>query len=150
MHHRQHPAAVAQGPTRSLPAQDNSPPDSLDAAALARFRDECDAPGAILSDEILELYLSQLNPRVAAIVEATKRPDATALTHAAHALKGSSVLVGALPMAELCDQLEQAGRNDTISAAQSLLTPLQREASRLAEALEAVIARSKESPFRSS
>ncbi len=131
---------IPEDPAWYSPAHDDADlPEPIDAAVLARLRRECDSPGVTLSDELLELYMRELEPRITAIREAINRGDAIALTRAAHALKGSSSLIGAHPVAELCLQLELAGRNHTIAAAPSPLTRLDREAIRLRQVLRSVL-----------
>lgn len=133
--HNRHSSLPDRSTLHALAESDCHLPEAIDAAALAGFRRECDAPGANLSDELLQIYLNELQPRISAIREAIERADAPALTFAAHALKGSSTLIGALPLAELCLQLEQAGRSDTLALARPLLTRLEQEALRVRLAL---------------
>ena len=118
----------------------NCAPDTVETApidlgVLATLRNLCDSEQAAFSDEILELFIRELEPRVGAIRDAIGRVDANMLALAAHALKGSSKLIGALPMCELCLQLEQTARTGTLAMAQSLLCSLEREAKRVREAL---------------
>jgi HPt (histidine-containing phosphotransfer) domain-containing protein len=119
----------------------NRTPDTLETApidfsVLATLRNLCDSEQAAFSDEILELFIRELEPRVGAIRDAIGRLDANTLALAAHALKGSSKLIGALPMAELCERLEQTGKTGAPPAmARSLLSGLEREAKRVHEAL---------------
>jgi HPt (histidine-containing phosphotransfer) domain-containing protein len=118
----------------------NCTPDTLETApidfsVLATLRNLCDSEQAAFSDEILELFIRELEPRVGAIRDAIWRLDANTLALAAHALKGSSKLIGALPMAELCERLEQTVKTGTLAMAQSLLCGLEREAKRVHEAL---------------
>jgi HPt (histidine-containing phosphotransfer) domain-containing protein len=140
MHNRRVPTTIPEDLAWYSPANDDGhSPDPIEAAALGRLRRECDSSGATLSDELLELYMRELEPRITAIREAMICGDAIALTHAAHALKGSSSLIGAHPMAKLCLQLELAGRNHTIAAAPSMLTRLEWEGIRLRQALGSVL-----------
>lgn len=137
MYNRRATTAPDDSTPYSLAKRECDCADPIDAAALARFRRECDLPGSPLSDQLLDLFTRELEPRVSAIRDAIKRGDATAVRHAAHALKGSSSLIGARPMAELCLQIELAGRSDAIAAAWPLLNHLEREAVRVRQALVA-------------
>jgi len=112
--------------------------EAIDAGVLARLRIDCDSQGAPLSDELLEIYAAELQPRLGAIHDAISRLDASALNHAAHALKGASSLIGARAMAELCLQLEQVARSGAMTEAGALLPELGREAARLCDALAAL------------
>ena len=117
---------------------DQTAAEAIDAGVLARLRIDCDSQGTPLSDELLEIYAAELQPRLGAIHDAISRLDASALSHAAHALKGGSSLIGARAMAELCLQLEQAARRGAMAEAGALLPELGREAARLCEALAAL------------
>jgi HPt (histidine-containing phosphotransfer) domain-containing protein len=109
--------------------------EPIDSSVLAALRNLCDSDQAAFSDEILELFTRELEPRVGAIRDAIGQSDPEELTLAAHALKGSSNLIGAWPMAELCLQLEQTGKTGSIAIARSLLRGLEREAKRVRAAL---------------
>jgi HPt (histidine-containing phosphotransfer) domain-containing protein len=108
---------------------------AIDSGVLAGLRADCDSQGAPLSDELLEIYGAELQPRLGAIHAAINRSDASALRQAAHALKGSSSLLGARPIAQLCRQLERAAINGRLAQAQTMLPELAREAARLCKAL---------------
>ena len=118
--------------------------EAIDAGVLAQLRIDCDSQGAPLSDELLEIYAAELRPRLGAIHDATNRFDASALSHAAHALKGGSSLIGARAIVELCLQLEQAARTGAMAEAEALLPELGREAARLSAALAALSERKAE------
>lgn len=144
MHNRSVTTIIPGSLTACSPAQaDGRSKEPIDAEHLARLRRDCDSPGAPLSDELLELYMHELEPRINAIRDALNHRDAVALARAAHALKGSSALIGAQSLAELCLQLETAGRSVAIAPARSLLTRLEQEAIRVRQALGFIIARSR-------
>jgi HPt (histidine-containing phosphotransfer) domain-containing protein len=67
--------------------------------------------------------------------QAIAAEDATALAHAAHTLKSSSANVGALGMAELCQELQVLGRAGSIVAAPPLVEQLACEFERVRQAL---------------
>ncbi len=86
-------------------------------------------PGA---DEILELYLAQLEGRRDAVLGA---PDAAALGRAAHALGSPSSLVGAAGLAARCREIEVLARDDR-TATPEALEELEAECGRVRDALE--------------
>ncbi len=112
--------------------------EAIDASVLARLRIDCDSQEAPLSDELLEIYGAELQPRLSAIHDAISRCDASALSHAAHALKGGSSVIGARVMAQVCLQLELGARSGAMTEAGALLPELEREAARLSAALAAL------------
>ncbi len=121
--------------TYPLAESDCNVSEPIDAETLAQLRRECDSPGVAFSDEVLDLFTDELDRRVSAIRDAMNCGDGAALARAAHVLKGSSSMVGALPMAELCLQLELAGKSDATAAARPLLVPLEKEVLRVRCAL---------------
>ena len=58
-------------------------------------------------DELLGLWLGDLDDRVAAISTAAGAGDARALAFAAHKLRGSSMYVGATRLADSCVKIER-------------------------------------------
>ncbi|MDB6062939.1 MAG: hypothetical protein JWM78_3042 [Verrucomicrobiaceae bacterium] len=65
--------------------------------------------------------------RIAAIAAALEGVDANALRRAAHSFKGSAGNMGATRVSDLCRQLEELGRNETIAGADVLLQQLRAE-----------------------
>jgi HPt (histidine-containing phosphotransfer) domain-containing protein len=113
--------------------------EPIDAQALAELRSHFDEQGSVLFADLLGLFISELAPRLRAIRDAIGRDDAPAMAAAAHALKGSSMLVGARVMAELCLQIELAGRNGAVPEARVVMSLMEDEAARVREALQAAL-----------
>jgi len=111
----------------------------VEAQALAELRSNFDEENSALFNELLALFISELDPRLDAIRDAIERADQKAISAAAHALKGSSALVGARTMAELCLQIEIASRSGAMAKARMVLTGLVNEAERVRQALRAVL-----------
>ncbi|HEY2105245.1 MAG TPA: Hpt domain-containing protein [Candidatus Binataceae bacterium] len=107
----------------------------IDAGALARLRGHFDARESTLFSELIALFINELPRRLSAIRTAIARADAGAIAAAAHVLRGSSMVVGALAMAELGLEIELAGRSNTIAQAQALLPRLEAEAASVRQAL---------------
>jgi len=112
--------------------------EPIDAQTLAELRSHFEAKGSVLFNDLLALFISELTPRLAVIRDAIDRADPKAIAGAAHILKGSSLLVGARVLAELCLQIELAARSDALADARALLTLLEYEAARVSHALAAL------------
>ena len=81
---------------------------------------------AQMSQELAGLFAEQVQTYLASMTRAIEAGDAQALQDHAHALKASSAGVGALRMAELCDDLCRADRAEVLSAGPRRLRELER------------------------
>ena len=108
-------------PLPEQPAVPDPSPPALDPAVLASLRELCGEDDPQFLDRLLKQFLHEAREGLAALGEAFEREDASALTRAAHALKGSSGNVGALRLAELCAGLEARGRAGALQDAAPLL-----------------------------
>jgi HPt (histidine-containing phosphotransfer) domain-containing protein len=111
----------------------------IDAEILSELRSHFDGQESIQFEDLLTLFLRELDPRLDAIRSAIQHADQKEIAAAAHALKGGSALVGARAMTEMCLQIELAGRNGAIADAQVVMTPLEYEAERVRQALTAAL-----------
>ncbi len=104
----------------------NVPPntEAVDRSALLALAEMDDGDGDLLRD-LIELFLDQTPPQLAAVREASERGDAGGLREAAHALRGSSVTIGAGPMTELCRELEALGAAGKTESAGALVSRLE-------------------------
>ncbi len=99
----------------ALPAPPPAPPDLLDERleALARL-------GAATGDDVLaqvvESFLEQGTKNLAALREALARGDGAAFAAAAHALAGSSGILGVAGLAAGCAELEELARQGDLAA----------------------------------
>ncbi len=75
--------------------------------------------------EIIDIYLNEAPRHVAAITTAVEAHDATALRMGGHRLRGSSQILGARAIAEVCQLLENCGKRGDLAPAAGLLTTLQ-------------------------
>lgn len=81
----------------------------IDYSVLEEVRNfDIETPGTF--DEIVLSYLEDADTQIAAITVALTRADTQAIVQAAHRLRGSSAILGAIKMSRLCDRLEAAGR----------------------------------------
>lgn len=95
----------------------------LDQAVLASLQD-------VMGDEypvLLDTFLVDSDERQRHIEQACTAGDAQALRLAAHSFKGSCSNMGATLLAELCQQLESAARNERLEDAPALLASIERE-----------------------
>lgn len=74
---------------------------------------------------LIEAYLEEAPSLMAAIRTAVRNKDAHEIRSAAHALKGSSLYVGAEQVADLSKELENAGRINNLAAIETLLKNLE-------------------------
>jgi len=77
--------------------------------------------GSELIPQIIDIYLSELPDRVAAITRAASSGDFALLAKEAHPLKSSSASIGAMQLAELASVLELASREQDLETIENQL-----------------------------
>ena len=92
--------------------------------------------GDRLLARVIGAYFNSAPGLVEAIANAVEKGDASALAAAAHPLKSSSALLGALRVSELCQELEAIGGAGSTEGASNLLDELRVEFARVRGALE--------------
>ncbi|WP_437312453.1 ATP-binding protein [Sorangium sp. So ce385] len=125
-------AARAEGPAAIEAAPAPAPP--LDRETLATLRGIIDGPGELAG--LIDVQLASAAELLGDMRAALARGDAGALAAAAHQLKGSSAMFGALAASERCAALERAAREDLAGQARERLDALEAEWARAREALE--------------
>ncbi len=98
-----------------------------------------DLGGDELLEELADLFLEDVPPRLEALREAIGSGDAPSVGQVAHALKGSSGNMGATRMASICAKLEAVGISEDLTKAPKLLDQLEAEFSRVRPALLAAV-----------
>ena len=89
--------------------------------------------------ELIALFLEGTLLQFAALREALKNEDAQSVERIAHTLKGSCGNMGALRMATLCAELQEAGSSGDLALALGLLYQLETEFERVRTALAAIL-----------
>ena len=109
--------------------------------ALAALQGEGD--GDIVK-ELVEIFVREMGPRFTRLDKAVADEDPDALMREAHGIKGTSLSIGAGPLARIARVLEEGGHNGSVEGAGSVLRDLRREYERVAAALHARIGKKKE------
>lgn len=76
---------------------------------------------------VLSTYLNNSPELIRTIRNSLTTGDNVAVFHAAHTLKSSSAMCGALKLAELCKDMEMKGRINSLENAESLLLQIEAE-----------------------
>lgn len=76
---------------------------------------------------VIDQFLSDLPLHLEGIKQAVERQDSEALVKTAHACKGSSRYMGALPLAEISFSLKTLGHQGTTLGAQDFLSKFRHE-----------------------
>ncbi|MBW4487273.1 MAG: response regulator [Trichocoleus desertorum ATA4-8-CV12] len=87
----------------------------LDAQAIASLQEMLGENAAEMLAVVIHNYLEDAPKLIAQIQAAVQQQDATALRYAAHSLKGSSATLGAMTLAQWCQELEAIGRTGMMS-----------------------------------
>jgi HPt (histidine-containing phosphotransfer) domain-containing protein len=111
-----------------------SPPRLVDMSAVASLRSIEDAEPGFLATLIRE-FDQGFRERLIDMQTAVRGSDGAALRSAAHSLKGSAGIVGAVAMADLCRHLEALAEEGTLEGAGDALGRLEREHEALMPAL---------------
>ena len=82
---------------------------SVDLSVLFGLRELQEEGKPDILNELIELYLTDVPPQLAALREAVEAGDAHAVERISHTLKGSSANMGAVRMEALCTELEEMG-----------------------------------------
>jgi two-component system, sensor histidine kinase and response regulator len=109
----------------------------LDHNALDELR-ACDPDGTGLLAELIDIWVSDTPPRLAALRLAFEAGQPAALSREAHALKSGSAQLGACAVAATCRELEYLGRDGTLAGVEERLARLQQEFENARDALLAI------------
>ena len=109
----------------------------LDATTYAHFLETMGGEDTETTRELIDLFLYETPEQLDTLQDALKNNNANNLFQAAHSLKSSCAMLGALPMAALCEQLEGYGRaGDTSDVVRKTCANLVAEFARVQAALQ--------------
>ena len=131
--------SVLEETSESSAAQEEDPPDHSVLESLRELQEEGE-PNILA--KLVELFLSDVPPQLAALREAVEAGDAHSVERIAHTLKGSCGNMGAAPMAALCEELQEVSTSENLARTAGLLGRLEAEFGRVRSALKAEIGRS--------
>lgn len=94
------------------------PLPALDEQVFQTLQDMAGANAEILAD-LLDCYLDSAPQQLQTLTQALHQQDAALLQRTAHTLKSSSAALGALPLANLCKELEEIGRMGMLDIAEA-------------------------------
>jgi HPt (histidine-containing phosphotransfer) domain-containing protein len=80
--------------------------------------------GKEMAMKIVEIFIPDAEARIAKIDQAIKQQDFRALEEAAHGLKSGAANIGAVEMAQLCEQLETQGELGLLGDAPEIMKQL--------------------------
>jgi PAS domain S-box-containing protein len=101
--------------------------DPLDRNVLAGLRELQEEDEPDILDELIELFLADVPPLLAALRQAVEAGDAHSVERIVHTLKGSSANMGAKRMEAICAELEETGRSENLAGAPVRISRLEEE-----------------------
>ena len=107
---------------------------------IERLHQMGQALGRDIPQRIIRLYLEDAPSRLAILRRSLAAGDAAGMDQAAHSLKGSSANLGALGLAELCDELELLCRHRVPATAGQRLSAMEDEYRRVEKAMRDLLA----------
>ena len=128
------PSAAATQP--EPPTVDDSPP--IDFSVLATL--ESDIGDAEFVNATIDIYLDEMPGRLEGIAAGIAAGAATAFGPAAHSLKSSSAMLGALRLSDTCAKIEALAGSHDVAGAAVLLPILEAEAAAAATVLRQLLA----------
>lgn len=131
------PEAPQAGPDPDAAPEREDTEDPLDRTVLDTLRALQPADGSDLLANLIGIYRSSSAELLESLSEAVEQGDAPAIQQTAHALKSSSLNVGARLLGSLCRQLEAMGHAGEVEGAVDLFARLAAERERALEALGA-------------
>ncbi|MFI5252729.1 MAG: PAS domain S-box protein [Bacteroidota bacterium] len=100
---------------------------AIDLNVIAGLRELQTDDNNSFVNELIDLFLDTAPRHLAKIKEAKVKSDSKGLTLASHTLKGSSVNLGAMPLAALCKKIEDSSRDEAFDNLDELLRELENE-----------------------
>jgi two-component system, sensor histidine kinase and response regulator len=112
-------------------SREDSEENPLDRSVFAGLRELQDEGEPDILNELIELFLTDVPPQLAALREAVEAGDAHSVERIAHTLKGSCGNMGAVRMEAICAELEEIGRSEDLATAPVRISKLEEEFGRV-------------------
>jgi PAS domain S-box-containing protein len=129
-------AAPAAPPTTT--ASPSKTP-AVDTEAIARLRELAEGDNQAFLKDLLGTYINDTTKRVAALLAHAADKNTRELMRAAHAIKGSSLNVGANQLADYCHQVEEITGAGKLEGTARLVAQIEREFERVHKELNNLI-----------
>ena len=91
--------------------------------------------GQDLLDEVIAIFVNESAERIAAVEQAAREGDPTAMWKAAHELRSVASNAGAMRLAHLCDVIQDRGVGGSVEGMESVVVRLREERDAAADAL---------------
>jgi CheY-like chemotaxis protein/HPt (histidine-containing phosphotransfer) domain-containing protein len=114
------------------PVLSESPTDPLDRKAIEQLRE---LGGDELLLELTQMFVDKAATDLTSLKGLVEEGDAHSVERVAHALQGSAGNMGAMKMASICSELQDAGASEDLTSAPALLQRLEAEFERVRSAL---------------
>lgn len=89
--------------------------------------------------ELIRVYIADSDPRLDALQQALADENPGELRELAHSLKGSSANISALPLADLCFQIEDKARQGILTDVDELIIKIRTEYQSVREILNSLV-----------
>ena len=129
-------SATAAAETQPGSKENEDSGESIDQAVLDTLRELNEDGEPDIVTELIDLFLRDTPPRLAALKDAIREGDVQALSQNAHTLKGSSANLGATRLASLNAELHSQASDGSLEGAGRLLAQLDNEFERVRHLLE--------------
>ena len=116
----------------------------IDMAVIEELLSLCEDGDPELLLDLIGIFLDDGPAKVQAVIDGVDSGDIEKVERAAHSLKGSSGNLGATFLQEVCEQLQECGRNKDLNAARTVAPQLESAFAEAQGALDAL--RSRYSP----
>ena len=140
------PAAVTPAPSLIAPVPASVPAPAQGPINLAELSNRLMGDMGIVN-HILKSFGSNLDNQLKAIRTAVEAQDMTAISRAAHALKGAAANLSAEPLRAACLNLETAAKAQDLASAVSSAAAIDQAAQQLRAVLPTSALRSPTAPF---
>jgi HPt (histidine-containing phosphotransfer) domain-containing protein len=113
------PAAAQNSLSKTVISAIEVPP--LDSQTFEELRELLGEEAEEFWIELVEKFLEVAPPKLQELGDAVNQADAPTIKASAHALRGACTTVGAMPLFQLCAQLEQMARHETLAGSDVLM-----------------------------